>query len=113
MAGLDPSSVEPEKGAVVLGSALGGALAGLNYYRSVQSKKHRPSQLRDYSLHTLGYRICIESVFLGPNWIFSSACTSSNQVLATALDLIRYGKVDVVITGALTLCLKYLAPVSI
>ncbi len=99
MSGLDPHSVDSEKGAVVFGSTLGGAIAGLHYYRGVLKNKCRPSILQDYSLHAPGYRICIETEFLGPNLVFSSACTSSNQALATALDLIRFGKADVVIAG--------------
>jgi len=99
MSGLNVKKVSPDKGAVVLGSTLGGALAGQQYYKDVKSNKHRPSKLRDYSMHSPGYRICIDSGFLGPNLLFSSACTSSNQALASAIDLISYGKSEVVIAG--------------
>lgn len=99
MSELDTQTVNPERGAVALGSTLGGSVTGNRYYRGVKSKKRRPNLLRDYSLHAPGHRICIDSNFLGPNLVFSSACTSSNQALATALDLIRYNKADVVITG--------------
>ena len=50
-------------------------------------------------MHAPGYRVCIESGFLGSNLVFSTACTSSNLVLAAALDLVRADKADVVIAG--------------
>ena len=37
--------------------------------------------------------------FLGPNLVFSTACTSSNLALAVACDLVRADKADVVIAG--------------
>ena len=50
-------------------------------------------------MHAPGYRVCIESGFLGPNLVFSTACTSSNLALAVAHDLVRADKADVVIAG--------------
>ena len=50
-------------------------------------------------MHAPGYRLCIESGFLGPNLVFSTACTSSNLALAVARDLLRANKADVVIAG--------------
>ena len=50
-------------------------------------------------MHAPGYRLCIESGFLGPNLVLSTACTSSNLALAVAHDLVRTDKADVVIAG--------------
>lgn len=99
MAGIDLRKVQPMRGAVVMGSTLGGSVTGLNYYRGVRNGSRRPSQLRDHSMHAPGYRVCIESGFLGPNLVFSTACTSSNLALAVAFDLVRTDKADVVIAG--------------
>ena len=41
----------------------------------------------------------MESGFLGPNLVFSTACTSSNLALAVARDLVCADKADVVIAG--------------
>ena len=99
MARMDPRSVDPRRGAVALGSTLGGSVVGFRYYRGVREGRRRPSGLRDYSMHAPGYRICIESGFLGPNLLFSTACTSSNLALAAARDLVRADKADVVVAG--------------
>jgi len=97
MAGLDPRTVEPRRGAVVSGSTLGGAQTGIQYYRDRKKGQRRPARLRDYTLHSPGYRICIETGFMGPNLVFSTACTSSNLALASAIDMIRAENADVVI----------------
>ena len=99
MARIDLRGVAPTRGAVAMGSTLGGAVTGYRYYRAVREGRRRPSKLRDHSMHAPGYRVCIESGFLGSNLVFSTACTSSNLALAAALDLVRADKADVVIAG--------------
>ena len=99
MADIELHEADPMRGAVVMGSTLGGSLTGFRYYRAAREGRRRPSQLRDHSMHAPGYRLCIESGFLGPNLVLSTACTSSNLALAVAYDLIRADKADVVITG--------------
>jgi len=99
MAGIDLRCVAPARGAVAMGSTLGGAVTGFQYYRAAREGRRRPSKLRDHSMHAPGYRICIESGFLGSNLVFSTACTSSNLALAAALDLVRTNKADVVVAG--------------
>ena len=99
MARIDLRDVAPMRGAVLIGTTLGGAIAGFHYYRGAREGRRRPSRLRDHSMHAPGYRLCIESGFLGPNFVFSTACTSSNLALAAALDLIQADKADVVIAG--------------
>ena len=99
MAQLDPAIVAPMRGAVVCGTTLGGARTGIGYYRDQRAGRRRPSCLRDYSMHSPGYRLCIETGFMGPNLVFSTACTSSNLALATAYDLICMNKADVVIVA--------------
>ena len=98
MAQLDPATVNPRSGAVLSGS-LGGARTGMGYYRGQRAGIRRPSTLRDYSLHSPGYRLCIETGFMGLNLVYSTACTSSYLALATAQGLIRAGKADVVLVA--------------
>ena len=99
MARIDLHDVEPARGAVLMGSTLGGTVTGFRYYRALREGRRRPSLLRDHSMHAPGYRVCIESGFLGPNLVFSTACTSSNLALAAAHDLVRADKADVVVVG--------------
>ena len=99
MARIELQGVDPARGAVVMGSTLGGTVTGFRYYRAHREGRRHPSWLRDHSMHAPGYRVCIESGFLGPNLVFSTACTSSNLALAVAHDLVRADKADVVIAG--------------
>lgn len=99
MSGLDPETVDPRRGAVVSGSTLGGAKSGLNYYKGQRNGIRKVSTLRDYSLHSPGYRVCIETGFMGPNLVYSTACTSSNLAIATAMDLVSARKADVVVVA--------------
>ena len=99
MARIELRGVVPTRGAVVMGSTLGGAVTRFEYYRAAREGRRRPSRLRDHSMHAPGYRVCIESGFLGPNLAFSTACTSSNLALAAACDLVRTDKADVVVAG--------------
>ena len=43
--------------------------------------------------------ISIKYGFMGPNYSVTSACASSNHAMIDALNLIRWGKADVIITG--------------
>lgn len=43
--------------------------------------------------------ISIKYGFHGPNFVTTSACASSTHAIATAVDLIRLGKADAIITG--------------
>ena len=43
--------------------------------------------------------ISIKYGFMGPNYNITSACASSNHAMADALNLIRLGKADVIVTG--------------
>ena len=99
MARIDLHGVAPGRGAVLMGSTLGGTVTGFRYYRALHEGRRRPSLLRDHSMHAPGYRVCIESGFLGPNLVFSTACTSSNLALAAAHDLVRADRADVVVAG--------------
>ena len=43
--------------------------------------------------------ISIKYGFMGPNYSVTSACASSNHAMIDALNLIRWGKADVIVTG--------------
>ena len=43
--------------------------------------------------------ISIKYGFMGPNYCVTSACASSNHAMIDALNLIRWGKADVIVTG--------------
>jgi 3-oxoacyl-[acyl-carrier-protein] synthase II len=43
--------------------------------------------------------ISIKYGFMGPNYSVTSACASSNNAMIDAMNLIRWGKADVIVTG--------------
>ena len=43
--------------------------------------------------------IAIKYGFMGPNYSVTSACASSNHAMIDALNLVRWGKADVIVTG--------------
>ena len=43
--------------------------------------------------------ISIKYGFMGPNYCVTSACASSNHAMIDAMNLIRWGKADVIVTG--------------
>lgn len=43
--------------------------------------------------------IAIKYSFMGPNYSVTSACASSNHAMIDALNLVRWGKADVIVTG--------------
>ena len=43
--------------------------------------------------------ISIKYGFMGPNYSVTSACASSNHAMIDALNLIRWGKADIIVTG--------------
>jgi 3-oxoacyl-[acyl-carrier-protein] synthase II len=43
--------------------------------------------------------IAMKYGFMGPNYCTVSACASSNHAMISALDAIRLGKADIIITG--------------
>lgn len=95
LAGIDPARV-----GVILGSSLGGTRSAQMYERRRLAEGRAVGRLlRDYLLHT-----CLDAVtamfgFRGPRTVFSTACTASTIAIAYAFELLRRGRVDMVITG--------------
>ncbi|MFR9502934.1 MAG: beta-ketoacyl-ACP synthase II [Rikenellaceae bacterium] len=102
-AGFDMEAIDKEQVGVIWSSGIGGLKTffdecvgfaeGGNIPRF--SPFFIPRMIADIAA---GY-ISIKYGFMGPNYCTVSACASSNHGMIHALDTIRYGKADVVVTG--------------
>ncbi len=100
MAGIDQTSYDPARVGVSLGTTLGGMVNATTYYEDWSRTGHPfVTRLHDYPLYSAGARIIGEWGFSGPNWAFSTACSSANVAIGYAGDLIRIGRLDLVIAG--------------
>jgi len=97
---LEPGSFEPERAGVIIGSSLGGMLSGQRYDRErVQTGRHRGAELFKHPLHVVVDELTAEFELLGPRSLISTACTASTIAIGHAMDMIRAGQADFVLTG--------------
>jgi 3-oxoacyl-[acyl-carrier-protein] synthase II len=99
-AGLDFSSVPPERVAVVMGSGAGGLLSGERFRRSLlEGRRPRPSLLAHFTGAAFTDTVAALVGAKGMRSTISTACSSSATAIGIAGDIIRGGLADVVITG--------------
>jgi len=99
--------VEPERLAVVVGSGIGGALTILGQAEVLRTKGPRrvsphlvPMLMPNGPAATVGLEVGARAGVHCP----VSACASGAEALAAALDLLRSGRADVVVTGGSEAC---------
>jgi nodulation protein E len=100
MAGL-PAELGP-RGGVILGTAAGGIQTWEDSYRAVfQEGKNRVSPLvvPRLMLNAPASHLSIRHGLSGPVLVVSSACASANHAMGLALQQIRAGAADVMLTG--------------
>jgi 3-oxoacyl-[acyl-carrier-protein] synthase II len=101
-AGLDPASLDPERVAVQIGSALGGVVhAEEQYQRYLTQGTRAVSPLLALSVFcgSASCNISIEFGFTGPNSTNAMSCASGSMAIGDAWRLIRDGSVDVGLAG--------------
>lgn len=111
-AGLDPSSVDPERAAIQMGSALGGIARAEEELVSYIQKGIRGVDPRLALMVFGGASSCnmaIEFGFSGPNSTNGMSCASGTIAVGEAFRLIREGTVDVALAGGIE---APLAPLS-
>jgi 3-oxoacyl-[acyl-carrier-protein] synthase II len=113
-AGIDratvgPERIVPERIAVVIGTSHAGLAHLEEIYPAVMAGDDTQRML-SVTVALLGAAVCRRVGALGPRISVSSACASSTNAMGVALDLIREGRADLVITGgADTLSLAVMA----
>lgn len=102
-AALEGEGIDLERVGVVWGSGTGGTTTfyeeSKGYIEGNFTPRFSPFFVpRMVSDLAAGF-ISIKYGFMGPNYCTVSACASSNHAMIDALNLIRWGKADVIVTG--------------
>jgi len=101
-AGLGENEVDPIRGAVILGSGIGGihtCLAGHDVVRDQGPRRVTPFYVPNLMPNALPGNVAIEFGMEGACFLTASACASSGHAIGLALREIRAGRADLVITG--------------
>lgn len=110
MAGVAFGDIDPQKVGVCLGTTLGGMVNATRYYeRKVHTGRQFVTLLNDYPLYSPGARIVGDLRIGGPNLAVSTACSSGNVALGHAADLVRHGRLDMVLAGGVDTMAKITA----
>ncbi|MBO5812046.1 MAG: beta-ketoacyl-ACP synthase II [Bacteroidaceae bacterium] len=105
-ASIDKDKENPDRIGVVLGVGLGGVESFGEGIDAIYEQKKNGQELKVTPFFipriigdmAAGY-ISIMYGFSGPNYITSSACASGTNAVIDAINLIRLGKADIIITG--------------
>lgn len=102
-ASLDLEKINLERVGVVWASGIGGVLT---FYDEVMgwaegngTPRFSPFFVPKMITDLAAGHISIKYGFMGPNYCVTSACASANHAMIDALNLIRFGKADMIVTG--------------
>lgn len=101
--GINPDNVDPHRAGVIFSSGIGGLGTLLDELSSFGqgdgTPRFNPFFIPKAIIDIASGHISIKHGLMGPNYAVVSACASSTHSLINALDLIRLGKADVMVTG--------------
>ena len=96
-------TVDPERAGVVWGSGPGGTTTfyeeSKGYIEGDRIPRFSPFFVPRMVADLAAGFISIKYGFMGPNYCTVSACASSNHAMIDAMNLIRWGKADLIVTG--------------
>ena len=102
-ANFDLESLDKERAGVIWSSGIGGLQA---FYKEVMgwaegdgTPRFSPFFIPQLITDIAAGHISIKYGLMGPNYCVTSACASANHAMIDALNLIRWGKADVMVTG--------------
>ncbi len=102
-AGFDFETLDKEQVGVIWSSGIGGLKSFFDectgYAEGGNTPRFSPFFIPRMIADIAAGYISIKYGFMGPNYCTVSACASSNHGMIHALETIRYGKADVVVTG--------------
>jgi 3-oxoacyl-[acyl-carrier-protein] synthase II len=102
-AGLDENNVNPDRVGVVYASGIGGLITFqeevMNFAKGDGTPRFNPFFIPKMISDIAAGHISMRHGFRGPNFSVVSACASSSNAMMEALNLIRLGKSDIIITG--------------
>lgn len=102
-AALDSESVDRQRCGVIWSSGVGGIETFFNecmdYAGGGEIPRFSPFFVPRMIADLAAGHIAMKYGFMGPNYSVTSACASSNHAIIDAMNLIRLGKADVIVTG--------------
>ncbi len=114
--GLDLASEDPYRSGCVVGSCIGGIETLLE--QAQEAFEHGPRNVSPLLLpmiltDSIAGRIAIAFSLRGPNMSISTACATGNNAIGEALEILRRGAADVILTGGAEACILPLALASL
>ena len=102
-AGLNKDNINPDRVGVVLGSGIGGLTTFQNevmeFAKGDGTPRFNPFFIPKMILDIASGQVSIRHNLRGPNYAVTSACASSTNAMIDAMDLLRLGKADIILTG--------------
>jgi len=102
-AGLNPEKLNVDRVGVIWGSGIGGfgtlQEENANFWTNDQNPRFSPFFIPKIISDIAPGWISIKHGFRGPNFTTVSACASSSNAIIDAMNYIRLGKADVIVTG--------------
>ncbi len=102
-AGLNRENTNPDRVGVVLGSGIGGLITFQNevmdFAKGDGSPRFNPFFIPKMILDIAAGQVSMRHNLRGPNYAVTSACASSTNAMIDALNLLRLGKADIILTG--------------
>jgi 3-oxoacyl-[acyl-carrier-protein] synthase II len=98
---LDLDEVDHDRAGVIWGAGIGGLQTFFDEARSYQPENPRfsPFFIPKMIANIAGGLISIKYRFRGPNFTTVTACASASHAMIEAMNMIRLGKADIMITG--------------
>lgn len=101
--GLDYKNIDPDRAGVIWGSGIGGFETIETNVEDVYARggdpKYNPFFIPKLIIDIAPGHISMHFGFRGPNYSTVSACASSSHAISSAVDAIRLGRADVMVTG--------------
>jgi len=101
-AGLDLSTLAPERAGVAMGTTSGEPREVESFddrYVAEELEQVGPEFMDRYPCHVIAGHVASELSFAGPNTMIPAACAAGNYALAHAYDVLRAGRADVMLAG--------------
>jgi 3-oxoacyl-[acyl-carrier-protein] synthase II len=102
-AGLSKDNIDVDRAGVIFASGIGGLITFqeevMNFAKGDGTPRFNPFFIPKMILDIAAGQISMRHGLRGPNFAVTSACASSTNAIGVAVDLIRAGKADVVLTG--------------
>ena len=102
-ANFDLDTLNKERAGVIWSSGIGGLQSFYNevmdWAEGDKTPRFSPFFVPQLITDIAAGHISLKYGLMGPNYCVTSACASSNHAMIDALNLIRWGKADVIVTG--------------